>query len=121
MSQSIKAALLSALIFPGIGHISSGHKKRGWSIIGLNTVLLYLIISEIIKKAHVIVAEMQKNGSAVDIESISNATSKLSGFSDNVFLNSLLILLIILWGYAVFDAYRLGLKKDNAVNKQNKD
>ena len=111
MNQSMKAALLSALIFPGVGQISVGFKKRGWIIIAINIALMYFIISEIMKKAYSVIAEMQKNGSVLDIESISNTTSQLSGFSDNMFLNSLLILLIISWIYSAFDAYRAGQKK----------
>ena len=111
MNQSLKSALLSALIFPGVGQISAGDKKKGWIIITLNAAILYLIIREVMQKAYVVIAEMKKNGSAMDIESITNATSKLSGFSDNIFLNSLLILLIVSWCYSIFDAYRIGIKK----------
>ena len=110
MNQSIKAALLSALIFPGVGQISAGYKKRGWIIIGLNAVLFYLIIREIMQKAHIVIAEMQKNGSAMDIESISNTASKLSGFSDNIFLNILLLIFIAGWIISILDAYRLSTK-----------
>lgn len=111
MNQSVKAALLSALIFPGVGQISLGYKKRGWLIIGCCGVLLYLIISEIMQKAYQVIAEMQKNGSAMDIESISNTTSQLTGFSDNMFLNVLLILVIVGWVISMVDAYRLGKKE----------
>lgn len=110
MNNSIKAALLSALIFPGVGQISVGNKKRGWGIIGVNVMLVFLIIREVMQKAYTVIAEMQKSGSSVNIESASNATSKLAGFSENVFLNILLILLIILWICSVFDAYRAGKK-----------
>lgn len=51
MQQSVKAALLSGLIFPGVGQISLGYKKRGWSIILVNCILVYLIISNIIQQA----------------------------------------------------------------------
>ncbi|MDH5660726.1 MAG: hypothetical protein OEY65_06980 [Gammaproteobacteria bacterium] len=110
MNQSVKAALISALIFPGVGQISVGYKKRGWIIIGINVVLFYLIIREIMQPAYLVIAEMQKSGAAMDIESISNATSKLSGFSDNVFLNILLLIFIAGWIITIFDAYRLGAK-----------
>lgn len=110
MNNSIKAALLSALIFPGVGQISAGYKQRGWIIIGVNVMLVFLIIREIMKKAYTVIAEMQKSGSPMDIESVSNATSKLAGFSDNIFLNILLILLVIFWLYSIFDAYRVGKK-----------
>lgn len=110
MNMSIKAALLSALIFPGAGQISLGYKKRGWLIIGANIVFLYLVISEIMQKAYSIANEIQKSGAAIDIELISTKTSGLVSFSDNIFLNVLLLLFIIVWISSIVDAYRLGKK-----------
>ena len=110
MSQSIKAALLSGLIFPGVGQLSLGYKKRGWLFVGASLVFLYLIISEIIQAAYSVVAEMQKNG-VIDVETISNTTSAMVSFSDNSFLNVLLLLLIAGWVVSIIDAYRLGKKQ----------
>jgi TM2 domain-containing membrane protein YozV len=109
MNPSVKAALLSALIFPGVGQISLGRKKRGWFIISVNVVIIYFIISEVMQKAYAIAAEIQKNGGVIDIESISNTTSGMVGFSDNTSLNILLTLIIVGWVISVIDAYRLGL------------
>lgn len=53
---------------------------------------------------------MQQNGIALDIESISKQTSELVGFSDNLSLNTLLILLILGWLISTVDAYVLGIK-----------
>lgn len=110
MNQSVKAALLSALIFPGVGQISLGHKKRGWLIIGFIAVIFSLIINEVMKIAYTIIEDMQKNGATMDVENISNATSGLVGFSDNMFLNVLLIALLVTWMLSIFDAYRLNKK-----------
>jgi len=110
MQQPIKSALLSALIFPGLGQISAGYKKRGWFIILINGVLFFLMISEIVQQAHNVINTMQKSGIALDVEKISNTTSELIGFSSNSYLNSLLIILILSWGYAIFDAYRIANK-----------
>lgn len=110
MNKSVKAVLLSALVLPGVGQIFLGYKKRGWLIISANIVLLYLIMSEIMQKAYSIIEEMQKSGAAMDIESISNKTAGLAGFSDNTFLNTLLMLFIIGWIISIVDAYRLGKK-----------
>ncbi len=110
MNQSVKAALLSGLVFPGTGQISLGYKKRGWLIIAVNVVFLYLIISEIMQQAYSVIAEMQKSGAVLDIEAISNTTSGLVAFSDNTFLNVILMLLIAGWVISVIDAYRLGKK-----------
>ena len=107
MNKSMKGALLSALVFPGVGQISIGHKKRGWFIIFVNCIFLYMIISEIIEQASSLVEKMQKNGVALDYESISNKTSELVSFSDNSSLNILLMLLIFSWIASVVDAYIL--------------
>lgn len=111
MNQPVKAALLSGLIFPGVGQISLGHKKRGWLIIATHLLVIFLIIKEVLLKANDIIAEMQKNGSAVDIESISNVTSGMVNFSDNAYLNILLILFLFGWLVSIFDAYKLGKDK----------
>ena len=111
MNQSVKAALLSGLIFPGIGQISLGYKKRGWLFVTANIVFICLIISEVIQQAYSVVAEMQKNGTIIDADTISKASSTLVSFSDNLFLNILLLLLIAIWLVSIVDAYRLGKNK----------
>ena len=108
MNKSIKGMLLSAVIFPGVGQISLGHIKRGWFIIFLNSVFLYLIISNIIQKASQTVEKLQNSGVELNFELISRESSKLVSFSDNSYLNILLVLLIVSWVIAVVDAYYLG-------------
>jgi TM2 domain-containing membrane protein YozV len=110
MKPSLKAALLSALIFPGVGQLYAGYKKRGWLIIAANAVLVYFIISEVMNKAYQLVAEIQLDGNVIDIEKISNASAKITEFSDNTFINVVLILLIISWLFATIDAYRIAGK-----------
>jgi TM2 domain-containing membrane protein YozV len=110
MNQSIKAALLSALVFPGVGQIAIGHKKRGWLVVGFVVVLLYLIFSEAMKIAYTIVEEIQKSGAPINAAEISKATSEMVGFSDNMFLNISLIILILTWLASIIDAYWVGKK-----------
>lgn len=110
MSQSVKAALLSALIFPGVGQITIGYKKRGWLIISFVVVLLYLIMSEAMKIAYTLIEEMQKSGTPINAEEISKATSEMVGFSDNMFLNITFTVLIITWLASIIDAYWAGKK-----------
>ena len=110
MNKSVKAALLSAFILPGVGQISLGYKRRGWLILAANVVFLYLIISEIMQKAYSIIDEMKESGAAMDIETISSKAAEMSGFSDNTFLNVLLMLFIIGWFISIVDSYLLGKK-----------
>jgi len=111
MNKSIKSALLSALIFPGVGQISAGYKKRGWLFIMISCVFLYLIIHKIIQQANSIINEMQKDGVVMTVEEVSKQTTNYIGFSDNTYLNALLILFFITWFTSIIDAYRLRLKK----------
>lgn len=60
MKHSMKAALLSALVFPGLGQIFVGFKKRGLVFICITMLLLFLIVREIIQKASPVIAEMVK-------------------------------------------------------------
>jgi len=110
MNRSIKGVLLSALIFPGFGQIALGYKKRGWTIFVAHIILLYLIISEIMQKAYSIIDEMKKSGAVFDVEIISNKAAALSEFSDNTFLNIVLVLFIFGWFITIIDAYQLGKK-----------
>lgn len=110
MNQSIKAALLSALVFPGAGQISVGHIKRGWVIIVINIVILYFIISEVMQQALKVITEMQKKGLAINVETISNTTHKVMNFSDNTFLNLMFIIIIVGWLASTIDAFFLGRK-----------
>lgn len=110
MNKSVKAALLSGLVFPGAGQLSTGYKKRGWLIVFVICVFLYLIMTKIMQQAASIVEKMQESGVALDIESISSKTSELVGFSDNLYLNTLLVLFVLGWLISVIDAYFPGTK-----------
>lgn len=108
MNQPVKAALLSALIFPGTGQIFTGHKKKGWSFVLVMLALLALMITKLVQQASMVLDEMQKKGTPLDIEEISKLSSELVSFSDNMFLNITLLLLILIWFAAIVDAYRTG-------------
>jgi len=107
MKKSIKAALLSALIFPGVGQLATGKKTKGWGFIVSTLIIVYLMISEIIKKAKQVINDMQESGVAINTESVSQATSQMNGFSDNTYLNMLLVTFIIIWLLSIIDAGRV--------------
>lgn len=110
MNQSVKAALLSALVFPGVGQIVNGHVKRGWTFVAAVAVLLVLIVSKLMQQALLVLEEMQKKGAAIDINEVSRISAEVVSFSDNLFLNITLLLLIVTWLISIVDAYRVGKK-----------
>ena len=110
MNNSVKGALLSAVVFPGVGQIVNGLKKRGWAFVIAVIVLLGLIISKLMQQALMVLEEMQKKGTPVDVNEISKLSSELVSYTDNLFLNTALLLLIAIWIVAVIDAYISGKK-----------
>jgi TM2 domain-containing membrane protein YozV len=110
MNQSVKAALLSALVFPGVGQIVSGHIKRGWTFVAIVAVLLVMLISKLMQQALLVLEEMQKKGAAIDINEVSRISAEVVSFSNNLFLNITLSVLIVTWLISIVDAYRVGKK-----------
>jgi len=108
MSKAIKAVLLSAFIFPGLGHLLL---KRYISAALLATTALtatYLLIAKVIESAMLIVDKIQRGEVAADITKISELVSQQP--SNEGFLGTDLItgILLITWLVAIIDCYRIG-------------
>jgi len=110
MTPAVKAALLSALIFPGVGQLNLGEKKRGLLIVIVTLVSLFTLIYQAVQEAKMILDKLQENNQLIDMETISRAAAQSSSFSDNTLLNGLLIFIPLFWLYSIFDAYRSGNK-----------
>ena len=113
MTPAVKAALLSGLIFPGIGQLTLGAIKRGWLIIITTLVSLLTLIYLAVQEARLILDKLQQNNQLIDMQAIRQAAAQSSGFSDNAFMNSLLIIVILCWLFSIVDAYRLAQKTNN--------
>ncbi|OGP67349.1 MAG: hypothetical protein A2W27_04900 [Deltaproteobacteria bacterium RBG_16_44_11] len=111
INLATKAALLSALLFPGWGQLFLKRYKRGLAII-LPAVIGVILISLYVVQMAVAVlkaAPLKKeavNFSAVVQLSI-NAVKSLNLF----YLLIILSLIILLWIFSIVDAYLLGKKE----------
>lgn len=110
MKTSVKAALLSALVFPGVGQIVNGYKKKGWAFVISTVTLLVLIILKLVLQALQVIDEMHSRGVPVDANEISKLSSEMFSSSGNILLNSLLLVLITTWLVSIVDAYISGKK-----------
>ena len=110
MTNSLKAALLSGLVFPGMGQILLKHYKRAAVIIVGTLAGMALIIVEAVQLGLAIMEKIMSEGGAIDMETISAAATQAV---NSLFTFNLGFLLIILfWSIGTIDAYRLGKKKD---------
>jgi hypothetical protein len=104
MKKSLKAALLSGLVFPGAGQVYLGFRKRGWAFI-FSTVLIfaYVVIHITVQAYREITAAVAK-GDVIDIPAIQQSVAAISDAATT----AAFALLVLLWIAAILDAYVAG-------------
>lgn len=112
MKQSIKGVLLSGLVFPGLGQVLLGVKKRGWLLVLATVFFLGAIVVTATQKALVILETLGSEGKPLDMESISEAATRASTTSGTAVFNFFLLALLFCWLFALVDAYRIGARQD---------
>jgi len=112
MNNSLKGALLSGLVFPGLGQVILKHYKRGIAFMLAVLAGLSVIIVKASQQALAIVEKIQSEGGAIDMNTISKAATQASTTSESLIFNLVLLLIIVCWILGVVDASRIGRKKD---------
>jgi TM2 domain-containing membrane protein YozV len=113
MKSPVKAALLSGLVFPGLGQIYLKRYMRGLTIIIPVILGLMLIIGMATIGALEILKKIQAEGGNTDMDTILNLATTYS--TPNAIYSDIIFLFIACcWLFSVIDAYRLG--KRNSLN-----
>jgi hypothetical protein len=116
VNHSLKGALLSGLVFPGLGQVILKHYKRGTILILTFSASLVVILIKAVQQAFTILERIELEGGAIDMSTISKAATQASTTSDSFIFKFFLLLSILCWIVGVVDAYRVGRKKTwNAV------
>jgi hypothetical protein len=111
MKTSIKAALLSGFVFPGLGQMYLRRYVRGLVLMVLVLVCLGILIARVTASALQGLDAIQLQGENVDMNAVANLAAASSTQGDSY--SSLIWLGIFgCWLFAVIDAYRLGKEKD---------
>lgn len=108
MKISTKAALLSALVFPGAGHLLL--KRYLWAgiLAGTAAIALYLLISHAIETALKAVEQIQAGAIPANVAGITEFISKAPTGTEALIIDIASALVVIVWVLAMLDAYRLG-------------
>ena len=117
MSKSTKAVLLSALVFPGAGHLSLKQNTRGTLLIITTFISLWIIISNALDQAVKILNQMQAQGATIDISRISELSTQAAHNNESMTSNIALFVLLACWIFAIIDCYRLGKAADSSTEK----
>jgi hypothetical protein len=119
MSNSLKGALLSGVIFPGLGQVILKHYKRGIVLMFTVFASLMVIIFKVVQHAFTILGKIELEGGVIDIKTITDAATKASSTSDSLIYNFGILLILICWIFGTVDAYRIGKKKDLEGNESS--
>ena len=108
MSRSIKVALLSGLVFPGLGHLVLKQYLRGWILMLAALAAISTIVIVTTRRALAVIDGMASGEIPVDTVAISELVSNSISSTDNLIANISMIVLIACWLIGIIDSYRLG-------------
>lgn len=113
MKRSIKAVLLSALVFPGAGYFSVNKTKRGLTFLLLSGGALGAIVYDLTYKAQSISAKIMSGELSVNSAALQQEIINTPGPFAEPIISLITFGLGLLWLIGVFDSYRLGKQFDH--------
>lgn len=111
MKKAIKAALLSALVFPGAGHLLLKSYISASLFAATTLTAAYLLIAKTIENALQIVNKIQSGEVAPDITAITQSLTQQTTQDDLLLTNITTSILVVTWVIAIVDAYRIGRRQ----------
>ena len=109
MTRSIKAALLSGLIFPGVGHMVLKQYLRGSILLLSALVALSMTATEATKKALTIIDRINSGEIPVETGAITELVSISTSGAEGSILNIAALVFGVCWLIGIIDSYRLGI------------
>lgn len=115
MSRALKASLLSALVFPGLGHIYLKRRLRGLLLAGVALVALVLVMSNAVDTALQLSDAILSGELQPDSASIAAALAAQPPDADAVLVNGAYAALLIAWLFGIIDAWRIGARRGDGT------
>jgi len=112
MKKSSKAALLSGLVFPGIGHMVLKQYLRGSVLILSALVALSVIVTRVFQRALTIVDRINSGDIPIETGAIAELVSNSTGGADSLVESIAVIVLGACWLIGIIDSYRLGVAQE---------
>ena len=112
MNRSMKSALLSAFVFPGIGHVYLKRYISGALLAGTAFITLYFVIAAAVERALQIVDKIQSGEIQPDIAVITELVAKQPIGTEAQLTTIATAVLIIAWLVGIVDSYRIGRLQD---------
>jgi len=115
MNKSVKAALLSGFVFPGVGHVFLKRYISGALLAGAAFTALYVLISNAVEMALQITDKIQRGELQPDVAVITELISKQPTGTEARLINIATAILIISWLIGIVDSYRVGRLQESGT------
>ncbi len=112
----MKAALLSAFVFPGVGHILLKKYIPGTVLVGTAIAGLYFLVANAVDRALRITEKIQSGEISLDAATIAELVSKQAVGTEAQLLNIAAAVLFISWIIGIVDSYRIGRAQQKNVD-----
>jgi TM2 domain-containing membrane protein YozV len=111
METATKAALFSALLFPGWGQIYLKRYKRGIAIILPTLAGMLSICWGVVQVAISILKAAPFKKGTVDMSAVVKLSLDSVKALDSIYFSLILLFIVLLWIFSIVDAYHLGKKQ----------
>jgi len=113
MKKSVKAALLSALVFPGSGHFMLKSRMRGFILCAVSLGCVAFLMNHAMQQAFSVMDSLQTSLAAgASPQAMTNALTSADQGEESITVKLASWAVMGCWIFAVIDAYRLGKEAD---------
>ncbi|MCK5640051.1 MAG: hypothetical protein KAJ19_04615 [Gammaproteobacteria bacterium] len=119
MKKPTKAMLLSALIFPGLGHLFLKRYIAALVLLSVSFSAIYYLASKAVERALQISAKIQSGEVSPDIATITALVEKQSTGAEAQLLNIATVAFVVCWLVGIIDSYRVGCTRDKSDDVQD--
>ena len=119
MNRSTKAVLISALVFPGAGHLFLRKMLSAVVLIAVTFAAVYVLMSSVVQQANVIAGQILSGELQADLGSISNLVATPEDKTNTI--NMATLALGIAWVVGIVDSWRVGKSQQPETGKRAKD
>jgi hypothetical protein len=112
MKKATKAALLSAFVLPGAGHLYLKKYLPGSILAGVSLVGIYYLVTKTVERAWEIAEKIQSGAVQLDATTVTELISQQSTGADSHLINIATLAIIICWVVGIIDSYRVGRVRD---------
>lgn len=114
MSPALKAALLSGLVWPGLGQAVLGRRRRA-AVFALATLgCLVALVVLLVRLSLRVLGDVQVSGGAIDTATVTAAVHEAAAEGATLGFRAALVLLALIWIAGVVDGWRCGARAPDA-------